>query len=329
VDISPAPRRPFLALALWTLLLPACASAALAVGRLAAERWSEDPEHVPYRGWQVDLAEAALGVALVASCCLAAILLGRRWRGLRQRSPYRLAPLLLGLAAGLLLATGSAAAVAPPLRWVSNHTSAAAAARAEEQAWLAAYPKAPPPPAHSSHLPAPRVVAVHLLRTADLGRGWYDMQRPTTHSLSYTGGTAAPAGQTMTAATTLQHVTWTGQMWLADVTLTESIRRFATVAQAEAYLTRQWPVELCRCPSYPEPWSVRTVDDIRYWQQVTTTSRGDEARRQAAGFRVGNDVVEVRVRGQRLEGALVTGTAAPPAALPRFAQLARKRALAT
>ena len=193
-------------------------------------------EHVPFNGWQVDVAEAALGLLLATTIVLCVLVVKRRWVALRGRTPYLRAPVLMAALPAIALGGVLEKPLTSVVTWASNHTAAAAATREQFQDWLANDGPTPvlevAPP---SALPVPGKVAAHLLRPSDLGVGWYDTTRPNPYSFRVYPQALGVRPLWGVRLSVLEQHRIDGR-WHRDHLVWEDLRHYATAADAQRAL---------------------------------------------------------------------------------------------
>lgn len=336
-DGSPA-RRDLVLLGLGTSGLLMTLVASYPFLRLLWRWWGVVPSDLPFAGWQVEVTRWGLVALLGAMGSVSLVTAARSGRRLAGRPPNLMLPVLVALGPGLLLGLLAARGVHPALTWASNHTAEGREAAARTAQLLREQRVSP---TISTRAPAaPAELAARLLRSSDLGAGWYPQTRPSAHLTQPLAGLAGldpPSGLVLSARTTLQRAHRQGEGWAAEAFLDERIRRFSTAAQAQAYLTRQWPKDLCHCEGTAETWSVRTFGQVRLWRLTTPATALPPGgvtmnRETVAAFRVGVDVLELRFTPYETamaEGGVTTTSASTrdtSAELLRYVKLALRRA---
>jgi hypothetical protein len=252
--------------------------------RLMTDRNSPSSLFAIFGGWQVDAMAAVLGLLLLALLVICAIVLLRRYRGLQGRTPHRRAVVLAALLPGLFIGTLFSSPMRSAVSWASDHTASAHQAMAEFRQFEPTNPKAPPTLGLAGAA-APAALADHLLHASDLGTGWYDGVHPNPSELS--GGLQ---GQTLSVRSNLSQWHWTGTMWAPGSLLLESLRRFATPAAADSYLSpyREQPKNIPG-PSFGPTTQLR-VGNVLVYEHTTQTA---VKQLRSATFAVGTDVFTV------------------------------------
>lgn len=239
-----------------------------------AQQGSAWDASVPYGGWQVVVADAFFGVAILALLVVSARATLANFRRLRGRTPHRRLMFLIALLPGLFAGGALTLPADPIVTWASNHTAEAAHWRALARQHAINYRKAPPSFA-TGNPTAPTRLAARLLTTELLGQGWYDISRPNPASRPVVPRWPGVIDQTRSSLTQ-QH--WNGSTWSGDAFLIETMTEFHTVAEAETFLT-SWTHPAtgcacgasCNCTTTPTPVAMapamrpQTMDGIAVW----------------------------------------------------------------
>ncbi len=226
---GPLMRLGIAALCAFTALGGGCA---LALGMSSRNDYASPSFFAPFGGWQVDAVVAAFAAGLLAVFLVAAVTVRRTYRVLRARTAHAREVVFVALLPGLFFGGLLWAPMGSAVSWASRQTAAGRAAEAEFRQMLTT-DRAHPPTLSWGRTAAEPSLAARMLHPADLGGGWYDGERPNPSEAS--GGVQ---GELLSVRSNIGRWHWTGEMWSPDNLVTESLRRFATPAAAQAYLAK-------------------------------------------------------------------------------------------
>jgi hypothetical protein len=197
------------------------------------ERTLPSSTYAIFGGWQLNAMAIGFAAALLVPLVKTVIALVRGYRNLRGRTPHRRAVVLAAFVPGLFLGGLAGNPMSAAISWASNQTADAGHARLTARQLLAEYGKTPP--VHTTGKPAaPAALAALLLRTSDLGRGWYSQQQPNPAETPISR-LARRSGATAAVRATLNQAHWTGNAWLPQHLVVEGLLRFPSPDAAGRY----------------------------------------------------------------------------------------------